>query len=80
VRFVPGKCGVFLVLPTTEDQDAWRRFAWYTPRRVPGTYGSLSWCRDGAKADDGVVQNWFELLDSWLDQPGPAGGSNGVAH
>lgn len=30
-------------------------------------YGKLAFCGDGAAADNGVVENWFELLDYWFD-------------
>ena len=74
--FKPGKNGVFIVMPRPGN---WGKFAWYTPEAGTGKdYGRWSFLRDGAKAGDGVVDNWFELLDSWLDeQGGPGGGANG---
>ena len=30
-------------------------------------YGKLAFCADGATANNGVVENWFELLDYWFD-------------
>ncbi|MBN1531234.1 MAG: hypothetical protein JXA20_01095 [Spirochaetes bacterium] len=30
-------------------------------------YGKLSWCADGATPGDGIVSNYFELLDAWYD-------------
>jgi hypothetical protein len=47
---------------------------------VPAVYGNLAWCRDGCTPGDGVVQNWFELLDHWFDDRSPDGGSNGIAY
>jgi clostripain len=47
---------------------------------VPGVYGRLAWCRDGATEGDGAVQNWFELLDSWFDAGAANGGRNGYQH
>jgi hypothetical protein len=59
---------------------SWGRCRWYSPLAVPGVHGRLAWCRDGAVPGDGVVQNWFELLDAWLDTPGPGEGTNGYAY
>ena len=58
----------------------WDECRWYSASRVPGVYGSLAWCRDGAKPGDGVVQNRFKLLDSWFDRDRADGGSNGYSH
>ena len=33
----------------------------------PKCYGKLAFCADGATAGNGVVENWFELLDYWFD-------------
>lgn len=30
-------------------------------------YGRWSFLADGATPDDGEVENWFELMDSWFD-------------
>lgn len=78
-RFQAGKSGVYITFPVGPDVN-WKRCRWYTPLSVTGVYGQLAWCRDGAVAGDGVVQNWFELLDSWLDTPGPDEGVNGYAY
>jgi len=34
---------------------------------------------DGATAGNGVVENWFELMDAWFDEPSveEPGGANG---
>lgn len=74
--FEAGKSGVFIVLPPNEP-DAWKRFNWYTP--LPGSgddYGRWSFLADGATPNNGKIETWFELLDSWLDDPASAG-SNG---
>lgn len=84
-RFAPGKCGVYITFPEGESivvagRSRWDECRWYSPARVPGVFGDLAWCRDGAQPGDGVVQNWFELLDCWFDAGKPDGGANGYAH
>jgi clostripain len=87
-RFQPGKCGVYIVFPDDGIAHAddgrpvrrWEMCRWYTPHQVPGVYGKLAWCRDGAQPGDNAVQSWFELLDCWLDGEDPAGGKNRYAH
>ncbi|MFO0982865.1 MAG: clostripain-related cysteine peptidase [Planctomycetota bacterium] len=87
--FEPGKNGVFIVFPIGDEpvpqvfgspSRRWRQFLWYTPNAgdpKSKIYGSWAWCRDGAKPDDGIVENWFELLDCWFDDPAAgAGGCN----
>ena len=40
-------------------------------------YGRWAFLADGATEGNGVVENWFELLDSWFDQdPKADGGLN----
>ena len=88
--FQPGKNGVFIVLPKCDGSKvaalggtprSWASFAWYSPNPfVDGktNEGDWAWCRDGAVAGDGKVENWFELLDAWFDPDNPAdGGRNG---
>jgi hypothetical protein len=62
-RFVPGRSGIYVTLP---DGDApagprgstmWARCRWYSPGPVPGVYGKLAWCKDGAEPGNGVVEN-----------------------
>jgi clostripain len=77
--FEPGKNGVFIVFPRCDGSKVaalsagprtWSSYAWYSPnpfRDGKTLEGDLSWCRDGATAGDGKVENWFELLDSWYD-------------
>lgn len=74
--FENGKHGVFIVLPA--DGRNWQRFAWYSP--VPGKEpwnGGWAFCGDGATAGNGVVECWYELLDSWYDGGDAKGGHNG---
>lgn len=75
--FEPGEHGVFVVFPANE-QGSWKQCPWYTP--LPGKarhYGRWSFLADGAKPGDGVVDNWFELLDAWYDDANEQGGVNG---
>ena len=77
--FEPGKNGVFIVFPDGDqterrlfaaDSRLWQRMDWYLPhgfKRDGASLGSWAWCRDGATAGNSIVENWFELLDSWFD-------------
>lgn len=79
--FQPGKNGVFVVFPPNEPR-IWSRFDWYTPRsrvRDGKDIGGWAFLADGATPGNGVVENWFELLDSWFDTADDAGGMNGYA-
>jgi len=68
---------VYIVLPSGKPY-CWRQFRWYTPAALPDkASGRLLFLRDGAKPDNGTVDNWFELLDSWFDEPNARGGING---
>jgi clostripain len=85
--FAPGQNGVFINFP---DGDAmrpgplgsptrvWAAYSWYTPNRGHDVneYGHWAWCADGAVEGNGVVENWFELMDSWYDTL-ENGGANG---
>lgn len=88
--FEPGHHGVFIVFPFGDEtrpatlggtERAWKGFGWYSPlpsKLETTKVGSLAWCRDGAIAGDGKVENWFELLDCWYDvDNGEGGGLNG---
>ncbi len=73
--FEPGRNGVFIALPRA---GTWKAMGWYTMNPGKGSaYGRWSFLGDGAKPGNGIVDNWFELLDSWLDEPGEGGGLNG---
>jgi clostripain len=75
--FEAGKNGVYIVFPYGSDSD-WKQFRWYTP--LPGSgrdYGRWAFLKDGATPGNGVVENWFELLVSWLDEPNGADGIRG---
>ncbi len=88
--FEDGKCGVFIVFPDGDaqvkgmlggTQPLWSRFRWYSPleaEKKTDPYGMWAFLRDGATPGNGVVENWFELLDAWFDpDPKGNGGING---
>jgi len=87
--FEDGKSGVFIVFPAGDEtaivglgkKTLWSRFFWYTPLELKeknAPYGRWAFLADGAKSGNGVVENWFELLDSWFDpDPDGKGGVNG---
>lgn len=89
--FEPGKNGVFVVFPDGDAaigpallrETVWSKHTWYTPGEPVGpakgrAFGCWDWCKDGARPGNGEVENWFEMLDCWFDDPaaGP-GGWNG---
>jgi clostripain len=75
--FEAGKNGVYIVLPSGEP-GCWNQFRWYTPLAGTGRdYGRWSFLKDGATPGNGVVENWFELLDFWFDDQDARGGING---
>ena len=83
VGFQKGKNGLFIVFPdgdaTDKNGTQWASFKWYHPDRgleSDAVHGNLSWCRDGATRENGVVDNWFELMDSWFDTNDAEGGIN----
>jgi uncharacterized protein (TIGR03067 family) len=64
--FEAGKNGVFIVLPSGR-RNCWKHYRWYTPARGGReNYGNWSFLKDGATPGNGVVENWFELLESWF--------------
>ncbi len=81
--FEPGRHGLYIVFPGGEAQvggsPAWSFFRWYHPfdqRTLRAAFGNYEWCRDGATPNNGQVENWFELLDSWFDVNDETGGMN----
>ena len=86
--FEDGKGGVFIVFPDgdehtgrfgTGEKTIWSQFRWYSPlerKSDKDPYGRWAFLADGAKAGNGVVENWYELLDSWFDPD--ADGTGGV--
>jgi len=88
--FEDGKCGVYIVFPDGDaevkgmlggTQKLWARFRWYSPLEANSKadpYGKWAFLRDGATPENGVVENWFELLDAWFDPDSKVhGGVNG---
>lgn len=85
--FQPGRSGVYVVFPDGTAKAltragfgrVWDLMDWYTPLESDGgePYGRWSFLADGATPGNGVVETWFELLDSWYDEPDEAGGRNG---
>lgn len=56
------------------NQTYWYYQYWYTPLKLTNAagnkgkcYGNLAFCADGATEGNGIVENWFELLDYWFD-------------
>jgi clostripain len=75
-QFEAGKNGVFVVLASGKP-DCWKQFRWYTPLRGDRrSYGKWSFLQDGATPGNGIIENWFELLDAWFDVA-DKGGING---
>ena len=78
--FTNGKNGIFLVAPTT-GRRVWRHYNWYTPLEGQrGNYGRWAFLKDGATPANGVVDNWFELLDACFDADEESGGYNGYRY
>ena len=84
--FQAGKNGVHIVFPdgdaTFRSRRIWGKFGWYHPEPTGGVGssapGDYAFCRDGATPGNAVVDNWFELLDSWYDADNDEdGGVNG---
>ncbi len=69
--FQKGKNGIHIYYPLASDFKTYG--LWYSPLDTSSLdsdykgYGKLSWCIDGATQNNGAVENWFELLDDWMD-------------
>lgn len=74
--FQAGKNGVYIVLPSGVP-GCWKLFRWYTPLAGSGKAGRWAFLKDGATPGNGVIENWFELLDSWFNEPDDRGQRNG---
>jgi len=77
--FEAGRHGIFIAFPDGDAQaqgalgahTVWSQLRWYTPLGAGDgreDYGRWSFLADGATPDNGRVENWFELLDSWFDE------------
>jgi len=82
-NFSPGQHGLYIVfpggVPAIADAPTWSFFRWYhafDQRTLQTAFGNLAWCRDGATPANARVENWFELLDAWLDINNDSGGFN----
>ncbi len=82
-EFQPGRNGIYIVFPGSlaeiGGEPVWKSFRWFHPfdqRKVKTAFGLYDWCRDGATPGNGQVENWFELLDAWLDVNDDVGGFN----
>ena len=81
--FEAGKNGVYILFPDGDalwrEKPQWNTFRWYHPDDRRGKryeFGKYAWCADGATRENGVVENWFELLDAWFDTNDNEGGIN----
>jgi clostripain len=81
--FEGGKNGVYIVFPDGDaswrDKPQWAAFDWYHPDdrgHIRYAFGKYAWSADGAIRNNGVVENWFELMDSWFDTNNTDGGVN----
>ena len=81
--FEAGKNGVFIVFPDGDglwkEKPQWATFGWYHPgdrSNYRYSYGKYAWHNDGATPGNDVVENWFELMDSWFDNNDEEGGVN----
>jgi clostripain len=80
--FEDGRHGVFIVFPP-DKPGRWKNMRWYTPLdnvRDKKQLGRWAFLADGATPANGVVETWFELLDSWFDQADVRGGANGYRY
>lgn len=90
-NFKTSKNGVSIFFPNGEaiinGTLSWSDQLWYNAihtQDVFGSgdhYGALDWCADGAASGNNIVENWFELLDSFFDETNDAtGGVNGYQY
>ncbi|MBP7554141.1 MAG: clostripain [Spirochaetes bacterium] len=91
VDFKTGKNGISIFFPNggaySNDTLNWSEQLWYNAihtQEVFGSgehYGALDWCSDGAIAGNNIIENWFELLDSFYDGTNDlSGGANGYQY
>jgi clostripain len=74
--FVAGRHGLYVVFPedarSADGRTYFEQIPWYSPLEGKGqrhAFGRLDWCIDGATPKNQKVDNWFELMDAWLDAP-----------
>ncbi|MDA3899864.1 MAG: clostripain-related cysteine peptidase [Spirochaetes bacterium] len=79
-NFVNGLSGLSLFFPDGDEFYeiegetvlSWDNQSWYNPQKLDtgDWYGNLYWCRDNAIASNGLVENWFEILEFWFGGSG----------
>lgn len=88
-RFNKNKNGVSIIVPmgyktyTGTGRSFWAHSSWYSPNdksNLDNAYGKYQWCQDNATPNNGVVENWFEYLDSIFDVEDGNGGVNGYKY
>ncbi len=63
-----------------EGDKVYRYQSWYNAIEDEDSYGKLSFCSDNALMGNGVVENYFEVLDYWFDNQNENGGFNGYGY
>ena len=76
--FVNGCSGLSIFFPDgdtlfdngNEYFSCWDYQWWYSPFVLENSdgYGNLYWCRDNASEGNGIVENWFEILEYWFGE------------
>jgi len=61
-------------------EKVWKYQNWYNAKESANSYGRLAFCSDNAVAENGVVENYFEVLDYWFDNQNDEGGYNGYEY
>lgn len=82
-NYISGKNGLAIFFPYGDAIYVYRRHweyqIWYTPldaSEFSSYYGKILWCQDNATRDNGIVENWFELLDYFYDDKTRNGGES----
>jgi len=86
-EFKNGKNGIYIFFTdgdtlSSSSYRIWRYQWWYnaidtaTEYSSGNYYGKIKWCIDGAIQDNRQVENWFELLDVWFDDPAMRNGES----
>ena len=64
---------MFIVLPSGRPNAGSTSAGIRRPRATAENYGNWSFLKDGATPGNGVVENWFELLESWFNESDSGG-------
>ncbi|MBP7553439.1 MAG: clostripain [Spirochaetes bacterium] len=82
-NYVSGKNGLTIFFPAGDKpyytSKYWNYQIWYNPldaSEFSNYYGKILWCQDNATRDNGIVENWFELLDYFYDDKTRNGGES----